>query len=276
MPNHNKVTDGAPNKGGREERIIDISDHASELGRTSIKSPKVAGSDLENAANNDSIRKWARKSANLKKPTSLYSSLFSGKSLPNELLQRQSISNKPKEYPQPVIGLLLKKIKGAQTRIIRRKNAVSELRVILRTKMMLKNGKTVGISHAEKKSIQQRKLDAEAQLMKAKADMQAFRMQLSEAVASNSEPLKREMKLVRESSYIKRVSPSISQKIVAFVEAHRPVRQQINLLAQQSGEHVANRFLGALRGMDSKTVNLLTEKPKLATQVRQQVLEQYK
>ena len=211
------------------------------------------------------VKKWARK------PAKMYDRLFGGKSLSNEQIKRQAISKTVEFAPQSVIGLLQMKIKGAQSRIVSQKNAIQTLRVILKTRTVEKKGKAVGISPSEKKSYQQQKLKAEVKLMEAKGDLSVFRMNLADAMQKNATPLRENIKAVREMAYIRKMAPSISQQVIDFVESQTGVKEELINLKGSASENVADGFWGILKGYNEKKRSLLAAKPKLATQVRQNV-----
>ncbi len=244
----------------------------SDLGREK-KIPDVKG--MQNLATGeldktttDAIKRWA------KDPSALYRELFASRPMSQEQMIRQSLNNPVKIFPQSVIGLIQKKIKGAQTRVTNRRIEIQELRVALKNGVVLKHGRVVGITPAEKKSIQQKKLHAEAELIKAKDDLALFRQNLAEALAKNGDPLREDIRSVRESAYIRRMAPSVSKQILEYVESKTGVRESlINLKREAPADEVAAGFLGIVKEGNDKAYMLLSTKPKLATQVRQVVYE---
>lgn len=217
----------------------------------------------------DAIKRWARK------PSGLYKELFGSKPMSSEQMIRQSLNAPVMIFPQSVIGLLQKKIKGAQTRVTNRRIEIQELRVALKNGVVLKHGRVVGITPAEKKSLQQRKLHAEADLIKAKDDMTLFRQNLAEALARNGDPLRADIRSVREMAHIRRVAPSISKQILEYVKLKTGVKENlINLKRDTPAEEVSDAFLNIVKDGNDKAYKLLSAKPMLATQVRQRVFEQ--
>ena len=217
------------------------------------------------------IRKWARSKTT---PTKLYKSLFSGKPLSDEQILRQSIDSTPLVYPQSVLGLIQARIKGAQTRITNRKSTIQDLRVTLRTGLIERKDKVVELTTAEKRSTQHKRLQAEAELIKAKDDLSLFRKNLREAMMKNGAPVRENIRSVREMSHIRRVAPSVSQQIIDYVESKTGVREQLITLKRDTpADDVPAGFLNIVKEGGEKTYNLLTSKPKLATQVRQRVME---
>lgn len=227
------------------------------------------------------LREWATSSASSgkkaasKKPGKLYSRLFGGKPLSQEQLLRQSLNTIPHFAPQSVLGLLQKKIKGAENRITGRKIAIQELRSAVKTGVIAKKGRMVAITPAEKRSLQQKKLHAEVELIRAKHDLVLFKQNLMEALAKNAAPIRDDIKSVRELAHIRRMAPSLAKQITDYVEKHNDVKEVfLGIKNETSADDVPNAFLDIVKKANAKTFDILSTKPKLATQVRQRVFEQ--
>ena len=218
-------------------------------------------------------KRWIRATASL--PKNLYRFHFGRQSLTLEQKMRQSINTTKQIVPQSVVGLLQRKVKGAITRMEHRKAEIQMCQVALKTGTVVKRGRLVAISPSEKKAYQQRKLQAQADLIAATQDLIVFKTNLIEAVEKNSSPVKDNIKTVREMAYVKRMTPSISKQIIKFVESNTAAREQlIKLNTDTSTEISAKGFLSVVKENSDKTHKLLEAKPKLAMQVRQRVFEQ--
>ena len=267
-------SNGAPTNGGSINNFDTFGKTLPEAKRNhgSIAKAAAALPPVKSDAKTDkAIRKWARS----KTPAMLYKAMFSGKSFTQEQIMRQSINTTVKAVPQSVVGLLQRKIKGAITRIEHRRAEIQMCRVALKTGTVVKRGGLVAISPAEKKSFQQKKLQAQADLIAATQDLIVFRTQLTEAFAKNTTPVKANIKTVRELAYVKRMTPSVARQVIDFVDSKTGVREQLITLKRDTpGDDVPAGFLNIVKDSGDKTYNLLTAKPKLATQVRQRVFEQ--
>jgi hypothetical protein len=281
-------SNGAPTNGGSINNFDTFGKTLPEAKRNhgSIAKAAAALPPVKSDAKTDkAIRKWARS----KTPAMLYKAMFSGKSFTQEQIMRQSINTTVKAVPQSVVGLLQRKIKGAITRIEHRRAEIQMCRVALKTGTVVKRGRLVklktgtvvkrgglvAISPAEKKSFQQKKLQAQADLIAATQDLIVFRTQLTEAFAKNTTPVKANIKTVRELAYVKRMTPSVARQVIDFVDSKTGVREQLITLKRDTpGDDVPAGFLNIVKDSGDKTYNLLTAKPKLATQVRQRVFEQ--
>jgi hypothetical protein len=212
-----------------------------------------------------------RKKVNLSRtrPSQLFYKFFGSKSLTQGQLITRAFDAPAKAIPQQVVGLLQQRVKGATTRIAFRKNKIQEYRVILKTGVTIKNGRTIALTPSGRKSFLDKKLQAEAELIKAKDDKLMLRAYLDEALKANGSPMRDDIKSVREISFIKRMTPSISQRIIDQILAKPDLKE--SFLKVKSGE---GNFLDVLKSNDAKTHKTLLSKPKLATQVKQGVLEQ--
>ena len=212
-----------------------------------------------------------RKKVNLSRtrPTELFTQFFGSKSLTQGQLITRAFDAPAKAIPQQVVGLLQQRVKGATTRIAFRKNKIQEYRVILKTGITIKDGRSIALTPSGRKLFQDKKLQAEAELIKAKDDKLIFRSYLDDALKANSSPVRDDIKTVREISFIKRMAPSISQRIIDQMVSKPDLRE--SFLKVQSGE---GNFLDVLKTNDEKTHNVLFNKPKLTTQVKLRVFEQ--
>jgi len=217
----------------------------------------------------ESLRKVPADAKAKIKPTELFTKFFGGKSLTVEQIISGSFGDIVEAYPQRVVGLLQNRIKGAAKRIENRKIEIQEHRVTLKNRVVLKHGKAVALTSAECKSVKHKKLMAEAELLQAKEELWTLRAYLKEAVTANGSPVRKNIKSVREMAFVKRMTPSISQRIIAQMVANPDLRE--SFLKVKSGE---GDFLDVLKTNDAKTHLILLSKPKLATQVKLRVFEQ--
>ena len=212
-----------------------------------------------------------RKKVNVSRtrPTELFTQFFGSKSLTQGQLITRAFDAPAKAVPQQVVGLLQQRVKGATTRIAFRKNKIQEYRVILKTGITIKDGRSIALTPSGRKLFQDKKLQAEAELIKAKDDKLIFRSYLDEALAANGSPMRDDIKTVREISFNKRMAPSISQRIINQILAKPELKD--SFIKVKSGE---GNFLDVLKTSDAKTHQTLLSKPKLATQVKLRVFEQ--
>ena len=162
-----------------------------------------------------------RKKVNVSRtrPSELFTQFFGSKSLTQGQLITRAFDAPAKAIPQQVVGLLQQRLKGATTRIASRKNLIQEYRVILKTGITMKDGRSIALTPSGRKLFQDKKLQAAAELIKAKDDKLMFRSYLDEALKANSSPVRDDIKTVREISFIKRMAPSISQRIISQILA---------------------------------------------------------
>jgi hypothetical protein len=217
----------------------------------------------------ESLRKVPADAKAKIKPTDLFTKIFGGRSLTVAQILTHSFGDPVTAYPQQLVGLLLSRIKGAETRSENRKSKIQKLRVTLKNRVVLKHGKAVALTSAECKSVKHKKLMAEAELLQAKEELWTLRAYLKEAVTANGSPVRKNIKSVREMAFVKRMTPSISQRIIAQMVANPDLRE--SFLKVKSGE---GDFLDVLKTNDAKTHLILLSKPKLATQVKLRVFEQ--
>ena len=211
-----------------------------------------------------------RKKVNISRtrPSELFTQFFGSKSLTQGQLITRAFDAPAKAIPQQVVGLLQQRLKGATTRIASRKNLIQEYRVILKTGITMKDGRSIALTPSGRKLFQDKKLQAAAELIKAKDDKLMFRSYLDEALKANSSPVRDDIKTVREISFIKRMAPSISQRIINQILAKPELKE--SFIKVKSGED----FLDVLKVNDAKTHKTLFNKPKLTTQVKLRVFEQ--
>jgi hypothetical protein len=203
------------------------------------------------------------------KPSKLYEIYFGSRSLTVGQLLSRSFDDPLKEFPQQLIGLLQSRIKGAAKRIDTRKTEIQKYRVSLNNRVVVKHGKSVALTAAERESVQHKKLLAEAGLLMAKEDLGILRAYLKEAVNANSSPVRKSIQSVREIAFAKKMAPSISQRIIDQMVAAPGLKR--NFFKVINGDE---KFLDVLKMSDEQTYKMLLSKPRLATQVKEQVLKQ--
>jgi len=271
----NSDAQSAPNNGGLKQNILDqmaepFSAKAQNFpGRSKALAEKpsiaIEGSPLQKKAVEQSKEE---NKLHQTKPSELFNRFFGSKALtPGQMITR-SFDNPALAIPQQLVGLFQSRIKGATTRIGTRKTRIQEYRVTLKTGIKIKDGKSIALTPAERKSILDKKLRSEAELIKAKDDLRMLRVYLEEAMTANQSPMRDKIKSVRELSFINRMAPSIAKRIVEQIEGSPELKEK--MLTVKNGEE----FLEVVKTGDAKTHRMLLDKSKLTTQVRLRVLEQ--
>ena len=270
----NNINSSSSNNGSSIEQLAD------QLSKTTLSDevsrPNLAESlnkvpaDAKAKLNNIDVSVYRKKvNVSRTRPTELFTQFFGSKSLTQGQLITRAFDAPAKAVPQQVVGLLQQRVKGATTRIAFRKNKIQEYRVILKTGITIKDGRSIALTPSGRKLFQDKKLQAEAELIKAKDDKLIFRSYLDEALAANGSPMRDDIKTVREISFNKRMAPSISQRIINQILAKPELKD--SFIKVKSGE---GNFLDVLKTSDAKTHQTLLSKPKLATQVKLRVFEQ--